>query len=193
MHSKKHKSQMSIIEFQKKYDTEDKCREELFKMRYPQGFKCSKCECTEYYYLKSRGKYRCKNCKHQSSVTSGTVMDRSHLKITIWLWAIYLFSNDKRGSSACYISQVLRLPYKTAWFVLQRLRYAMAERENKYMLSGTVELDDTYVGTPTKGKKRGRGTEKGAFKAHKNKGGLRLKQCGMHSQTALGKIQRYLP
>ena len=162
-------------------------------MRYPQGFKCSKCECTEYYYLKSRGKYRCKNCKHQSSVTSGTVMDRSHLKITIWLWAIYLFSNDKRGSSACYISQVLRLPYKTAWFVLQRLRYAMAERENKYMLSGTVELDDTYVGTPTKGKKRGRGTEKGTFKAYKNKGGLRLKRCGMHSLTVLGKIQRYLP
>ena len=160
MHSKKHKSQMSIIEFQKKYDTEDKCREELFKMRYPKGFKCSKCECTEYYYLKSRGKYQCKNCKHQSSVTSGTVMDRSHLKLTVWLWAIYLFSNDKRGSSACYISQVLRLPYKTAWFVLQRLRYAMAERENKYMLSGTVELDDTYVGAPTKGKKRGRGTEK---------------------------------
>lgn len=154
MHSKKHKSQMSIIEFQKKYDTEDKCREELFKMRYPQGFKCSKCECTEYYYLKSRGKYQCKNCKHQSSVTSGTVMDRSHLKMTIWLWAIYLFSNDKRGSSACYISQVLRLPYKTAWFVLQRLRYAMAERENKFMLSGTVELDDTYVGAPTKCKKR---------------------------------------
>ena len=60
MHSKKHKSQMSIIEFQKKYDTEDKCREELFKMRYPKGFKCSKCECTEYYYLKSRGKYQCK-------------------------------------------------------------------------------------------------------------------------------------
>lgn len=122
MYSKKHKSQMSIIEFQKKYDTEDKCREELFKMRYPQGFKCSKCECTEYYYLKSRGKYQCKNCKHQSSVTSGTVMDRSHLKMTIWLWAIYLFSNDKRGSSACYISQVLRLQYKTAWFVLHNGR-----------------------------------------------------------------------
>lgn len=97
MHSKKHKSQMSIIEFQKTYDTEDKCREELFKMRYPKGFKCSKCECTEYYYLKSRGKYQWKNCKHQS----GTVMDRSHLKLTVWLWAIYLFSNDKRGSSAC--------------------------------------------------------------------------------------------
>lgn len=108
MHSKKHKSQMSIIEFQKTYDTEDKCREELFKMRYPKGFKFSKCECTEYYYLKSRGKYQWKNCKHQS----GTVMDRSHLKLTVWLWAIYLFSNDKRGSSACYISQVLKLSYK---------------------------------------------------------------------------------
>lgn len=147
---------MSIIEFQKTYDTEDKCREELFKMRYPKGFKCSKCECTEYYYLKSRGKYQWKNCKHQS----GTVMDKSHLKLTVWLWAIYLFSNDKRDLSACYISQVLKLPYKPAWFVLQRLRYAMEERENKYMLSGTVELDDTYVGAPTKGKKRGWGTEK---------------------------------
>ena len=104
MHSKKHKSQMSIIEIQKKYDTEDKCREELFRMRYPNGFKCSKCECTVYYYLKSRGKYQCKNCKHQSSVTSGTVMDRSHLKLIL----ITNKTVDKKSSHDPYTQDYVR-------------------------------------------------------------------------------------
>lgn len=78
----------------------------------------------------------------------------------VWLWAMYLFVTDKRGCSAMYISKVLNLPYKTAWFLLQRLRSAMSERENQYLLDGIVELDDTYIGTPDKNAKRGRGTTK---------------------------------
>lgn len=105
MHYKKHKSQMSIIEFQKKYDTEDKHREELLKMRYSKGFKCSKCECTEYYYLKSKGKYQCKNCKHQSSVTSGTVMNRSHLKLT----CIKMFLQTQKQLSICIFTKQIKL------------------------------------------------------------------------------------
>ncbi len=102
-----HKSKFGIIDFQKKFNTEDKCREFLFELRFPQGFVC-----------------------------------------------------QERVCSASYLSQTLKLPYKTAWFLLQRLRSAMSNRENKYLLDGIVELDDTYIGTSDHGKKRGRGTTK---------------------------------
>ena len=155
-----HKSKLSIIDFQKKFSSEDQCREFLFELRFPQGFVCPECGCTEYYHIKKRHTYQCKCCRHQTSVTSGTVMDKTHLKLTYWLWAMFLFANDKRGCSASYLSQTLKLPYKTAWFLLQRLRSAMSNRESKYLLDGIVELDDTYIGTSDHGKKRGRGTSK---------------------------------
>ena len=151
-HSKHHKSQMNIIAFQKKYNTEDKCREYLFKCRFPEEFICPKCGYHDYYFISTRKIYKCKECRHQMSVTSGTVMDRTHLKLTVWLWAMYLFTVDKRGCSANNLSRVLGVPYKTAWFILQRLRKAMEQRDDKYLLDGIIELDDTYVGAPTKRK-----------------------------------------
>jgi len=114
----------------------------------------------EYYNISTRNKYQCKRCKYQASVTAGTVMDRSHLSLKIWLWAIYMVAHDKRGYSAMQLSNEFNLPYNTAWFVLQRIRHAMAQRDNNYMLAGLVELDDTYFGTTKKGSKRGRGTSK---------------------------------
>lgn len=157
---KHHKSTMTIMDFQKRYNTEEACRDALFKMRYPNGFHCPKCGCSKFCFINTRGKYQCKECRHQSSVTSGTVMDRTHLKLTIWLWAMYLFANDKRGCSAMQLSKQLGIRYSSAWFLLQRLRKAMQNRDEKYMLEGVVELDDSYFGSPTKGGKRGRGTDK---------------------------------
>ena len=154
------KSTMSIMEFQARFDTEEKCQDMFFKLRYPNGFQCPKCGCNKYYFIGTRGKYQCKECCHQSSITSGTVMDHTHLKLSIWLWAMYLFANDKRGCSAKQLSKQLKISYKTAWFLLQRLRFAMKSRDEKYMLKGMVELDDAFFGTPTKGGKRGRGTKK---------------------------------
>lgn len=87
-------------------------------------------------------------------------MDRSHLALRIWIWAIYLVARDKRGYSAMQLSTELRLPYNTAWFLLHRIRKAMAQRDDNYMLAGIVELDDTYFGKSKKGGKRGRGTTK---------------------------------
>ena len=87
-------------------------------------------------------------------------MDRSHLSLKIWLWSIYLVACDKRGYSATQLSKELDLPYNTAWFLLQRIRHAMTQRDDNYMLTGLVEMDDTYFGKPEKGSKRGRGTTK---------------------------------
>ena len=151
---------MGVLEVQKQFDTEEACEEYLFELRWPNGFICPRCGCREYYEIATRKKYQCKNCRYQSSVTAGTVMDRSHLDLRIWIWAIYLVARDKRGYSANQLAIELRLPYNTAWYLLHRIRKAMAQRDDNYVLSGIVELDDTYFGKAKKGGKRGRGTAK---------------------------------
>jgi hypothetical protein len=115
-------------------------------------------------------------------------MDRTHLKLTIWLWAMYLFANDKRGCSAMQLSKQLGIRYSSAWFLLQRLRKAMQNRDEKYMLEGVVELDDSYFGSPTKGGKRGRGTDKMkvivALQTNEGKPKyLKMKKLGNYSDT----------
>ncbi len=154
------KKRVGLMDIQKRFDTEDACRDYLFKLRWPDGFICPVCGCREYYHITTRHKYACKSCRYQASVTAGTVMDRSHLSLRTWIWAIYLVSRDKRGYSAMQLSRVLNLPYNTAWFLLHRIRNAMAERDNRYLLKGIVELDDTYLGRSKTGGKRGRGTMK---------------------------------
>lgn len=87
-------------------------------------------------------------------------MHRSHLPLTKWFLAIYFVSQDKRGISAVELQARLGVTYKTAWYVLSRIRKAMGQRDDAYRLENEIEFDDAFFGGPTVGKKRGRGTEK---------------------------------
>lgn len=107
--------EFNLLEFQKRFGTEEACKKYLFDRRWSEGFKCPNCGHMEYYHIKTRELYECKGCSHQSSVTAGTVMHRSKLDLTVWFWAIYLVANDKRGRSALSISQGLDLNYRAAW------------------------------------------------------------------------------
>ena len=91
---------------------------------------------------------------------SRAVMHRTHLPLTVWFWAIYLCATDKHGVSAVHLSRTLNICYESAWYLLHRIRRAMAQRDEKYALSGIVEMDDGYVGGATRNGKRGRGTDK---------------------------------
>ena len=127
---------MSILDFQKKYDTEDKCHEYFIHLKFPNGFKCPHCGGTSCGEIKTRNLLRCKTCRKQISVTSGTVFHGTHLSLLQIIWAIYLFANDKRGCSAVQIQRNLKVNYDTALYLLQRLRKAMKSRDDKYMLQG---------------------------------------------------------
>jgi len=153
---------MSFQEFCDMFPTEEACRQRLFRMRWPEGFVCPKCGSKEYGYLEGKKAYQCKDkyCRHQATVTAGTVMDHTRLPIRTWFWAIFIMATDKRGSSATYLSRALHLRYKSAWLLLQKLRTAMGNRDAKYLLAGIVEFDDSYFGGPKNGGKRGRGTSK---------------------------------
>lgn len=151
---------MNSREFRQRFQTEEACEAYLFQQRWPDGFICPKCRGSSCYRLCERPEYICKHCHRQSSVTVGTVLHRTHLSLTVWFWAIYLVARDKRGISAVQLSRELEISYTGARYLLHRLRRAMGQRGQGYVLSGIVELDDAYFGAPKSNGKRGRGTEK---------------------------------
>ena len=153
-------ARISFKEFRTQFHTEEACREELFRQRFPEGFVCPKCGCKEFCIIRSRNLCQCRSCRHQTSVTAGTVMHRTHLPLTVWFWAIYLCVTDKRGISAVQLSRTLGIGYDSAWHLLERIRKAMGQRDEHYELSGIVEMDDSFVGGPSHNGKRGRGTDK---------------------------------
>jgi len=152
---------ITFFEFKEKYVTESDCRDKLFKMKWSDGYVCPKCGHKEYYPIKKRHLYQCKKCRHQTSVTAGTIMHRSRTPLVKWFWAIYLVSSDKRGVSALGLSKQLSLYYKVAWLMLHKIRKAMMDRDNEYKLKWVVEMDETFIGSPSEGNpKRGRGSDK---------------------------------
>lgn len=157
------KKGMSLAEFNEKFGNELACEEYLLNLKKKEGLVCPKCCGVMFYYIGSRKIFQCAGCRHQVSLTSGTAMHKTHLPLQVWFLAIYLIATDKRGCSALFLSKTLKVTYKTAWFLLHRIRHAMGERDSRYLLCGVVELDDTYYGGTKKGGKRGRGTDKIKF------------------------------
>jgi transposase-like protein len=150
---------LSLLEFQRKFLDETACEAYLFQKRWPAGFVCPHCGHQEYYFIQTRKHYECKCCRYQASLTAGTAMHKSNLPLRIWFWAIYLVVHDKRGRSALSLAGILQLNYRTAWRLLHKIRHAMKERDANYNLSGMIEMDDAYFGSPVTGTD-GRGTTK---------------------------------
>lgn len=151
---------MNLLKFREVFPNVESCRKHLFQMRWPKEFSCPKCGHEQFYYIDTRKLYECKACRHQASVTAGTIMHKTHSKLDVWFLAIYLVGHDKRGVSAKKLTQDLGVSYPTAWLMLHKIRKAMGDRDSKYKLAGIVEFDDAYFGSPTEGGKRGRGTDK---------------------------------
>jgi len=154
---------ITLMEFMQKFGEEESCRNHLYKMRWPDGFICPKCGVKdEPFNIKSRNLHQCKHCNHQASATAGTIMDKSRTPLNKWFLAIYLMGQDKRGCSALKLKREIGVAYDTAWTMSHKIRKAMGNRDSSYLLSGTVDVDDSFFGAPREGGKRGRGTDKTA-------------------------------
>ncbi len=153
---------MDLITFQRRFGTEKACRKRLFTLRWPEGFKCPRCGGHKEYFLEKRMLYQCVECKHQTSLTAGTVMHRTRTPLLKWFWAIYLVSTDKRGLSAMALSRKINIGLKCAWTMLHKIRKAMEARDAEYQLAGLIQVDDAFFkgGVSKGGDKRGRGTNK---------------------------------
>jgi len=155
--------EITMVEFMRRYGTEEACREHLYQMRWPEGFICPKCGIKDNpFNIKSRNKLQCRHCNHQASVTAGTIMDKSRTKLTKWFLAIYLIGTDKRGCSALRLKKELKIAYDTAWTMSHKIRNAMAQRDSAYRLTGIVDMDESFFGAAHIGGKRGRGADKTA-------------------------------
>lgn len=150
----------TMLEFKKRFNTEQLCQEYLYKMRWPEGFVCPRCGHREYWMLK-RGQSqqrRCKSCRSWISATAGTIFQDTHIPLQVWFMAIWQVVSQKHGISALGLQQILGLSkYRTAWTMLHKLRVAMV-RPGRDQLVGPVQVDETYIGGPRSGK-RGRGAE----------------------------------
>jgi hypothetical protein len=101
---------------------------------------------------------QCRHCRHQTSLTAGTVFAYSKLPLTVWFLAMYLLTQQKNGISALELKRQLGVSYQTAWSMKHKLLQVMLERDAQYRLSGVVEIDDVYWGGECHGQTPGRGS-----------------------------------
>jgi transposase-like protein/predicted RNA-binding Zn-ribbon protein involved in translation (DUF1610 family) len=151
---------LNMVEFMKRFQSEEQCRAALFKLRWANGFVCPACGHEKFYPMKRGNKCHCSKCGHQESVTAHTIFHGSHTPLTKWFIVLFMMSHDKRGVSAKKVASDIKVSYPTAWLMLHKIRKAMSDRESGYMLSKIIEMDDAYFGAPDEGGKRGRGTDK---------------------------------
>jgi transposase-like protein len=133
------------------------CVEAVANVRWPDGPFCPKCLRRRLSFLKTRLMWKCLDCKKQFSVKVGTIFEDSPVGLDKWLTAMWMLANCKNGISSYEIGRGLGVTQKTAWFMLQRIRYAMHHGTFNKM-TGTVEADETFIGGKARKrlKKRGR-------------------------------------
>ncbi len=137
----------TLLELEARFATDEQCRAYLVDLRWPEGFVCPRCGGRKAWPAQ-RGRLICTACRHQASVTAGTIFEDSRLPLRFWFRAIWQVTSQKNGASALGLQRVLGLgSYQTAWTVLHKLRRAMV-RPGRDKLSGRVEVDETQVGGP---------------------------------------------
>jgi transposase-like protein len=155
-----------------KFTTEEAAREHLETTRWPHGPVCPHCGGAD---RQSRieanlpkkvraGLLFCGHCRSQYSVTVGTVFEDSKLPLHKWVYAIHLMCASKKGISSLQMSRVLKVSYKTAWFMSHRIRAAMGDQHEGQLGGnggGQVEADETFIGF-----KRGRAVRAGTGHKH---------------------------
>jgi transposase-like protein len=184
----------NVVQFTCEFATEEQCLEYLVRCRWPDGFRCRRCGGERSWPRRDRKAMQCAACGLITSVTAGTAMHRSRLPLKSWLWAAYMVATDKRGVSALALQRQLGLTrYETAYQMLQKLRSAMVAPE-RTPLFGVVEVDETLIGAPLRGRKDRKAGDKavvvGAIEVRPTKkstqpGRLRLRHVPSSSKPRL--------
>lgn len=181
----------TLIEMEDRFNTEAACLDYLRQLRWPEGFICARCGATEAWHT-ARGLYHCRRCDSETSVTAGTILHRTRKPLRLWIRAMWHITNQKYGANALGLQRALSLgSYPTAWQWLHKLRRAMV-RPHRDLLSGMVEVDETYVGGKKSGN-RGRGAAGKALvgiavedKGDEGIGRIRLRHLQDASAASLG-------
>lgn len=145
----------SVGEFQAWFQTDGDCLDYLSWLRWPDGFVCPSCGNAGGWRL-GDGRFECVVCQARTSTTAGTIFDRTRTPLTVWLTACWMFASDKGGVSALSLQRALEIgSYQTAWAMMHRLRSVLV-RPGRERLTGTVQVDETFIGGQEPGLRGGR-------------------------------------
>jgi len=145
----------SVGELRAWFATDADCLDYLEWLRWPAGFVCPSCKHAGGWRL-GDGRFECAECGKRTSTTAGTIFDRTRTPLTVWFTACWMFASDKGGISALSLQRALEIgSYQTAWAMLHRLRSVLV-RPGRERLTGTVEVDETFIGGAEPGLRGGR-------------------------------------
>lgn len=174
---------MNLVQVFKKFPTQDDCIEHLEKVRWHGTPICTYCKSDRASPMPDERRHHCNNCKTSFSVTVGTIFHHTHLPLQKWFLAVALVLNAKKGLSARQLARDLEVNKNTGWRMVMQIRKAMEQRDQHDLLTGMIEMDETYIGgKPRKGNigsggqdggsnPRGRGTKKPAVVGMIERGG----------------------
>lgn len=140
----------TMKEFLEYFDSEDSCVDVLFSLKWSSGFECPRCFNREYTVIQTRRLplYQCRSCNHQTSLTVGTIMEKSRTSIRKWLTAIWLVVQPNFGLNAVKLSSLISVTYKTAWLMLNKIRYSIGLADTEESLCGFVGGISSFYGKP---------------------------------------------
>jgi transposase-like protein len=150
-------NELNLIALAQHFSDEDKAREFIEKLRWPDGPVCPHCGLIDNAYRLEpkpskknkhvrKGVWKCGGCREQFTVTVGTIFEDSHIPLSKWLLAYHLLCASKKGMSAHQLHRMLKVTYRSAWFMAHRIRYTMRQEPLSSKLTGVIEIDETYVG-----------------------------------------------
>jgi transposase-like protein len=158
----------SLIQLADFFNTEAKCKAAIAQERWGEGdVVCPYCGSTHCHICKD-GRYICKGCQRKFSVLVGTIFENTKISLRKWFMAMYLISSHKKGVSSCQLSRDLGITQKTAWFILHKVRGLYGQNDST-VLSGTVEMDEMYLGGRETNKHESKKTAKTQGRSTKTK------------------------
>ena len=160
--------------------------EHLIQMRWNGNITCVHCNHDKIYTLKGATKrFKCAGCRKQFSATKGTIFENSAIPLQKWFAAVYILTSHKKGISSHQLAKDISITQKSAWFVLQRVRFALKSGSFNYTSTDTIQCDETYVGGKEKNRHQGK-TDKVERMLSRRAQGLPMKaKAGAAEKTAV--------
>jgi transposase-like protein len=138
----------SLSSLQRAFPDEDSCINHFRSLRWPNAKEiiCPKCGSVGAHYTLKDNTHKCRDCLKKFSVRNGTIFDDSKVPLRKWFMAVYLVTAHKKGISSCQLARDIDVQQRSAWFMLHRIRNATMTTEFNAPLTGTIEIDEAYVG-----------------------------------------------